>query len=510
MAIVGNIIKSVIEFGGNYFASEIHPVEDQKKVLEGLLEKAKNTAFGKYYGFEKMLESDDVTKVFSHQVPLHSYKEIHSKWWKQQESLPDITWPGHPNFFARTSGTSGKKSKRIPVTDEMSESMRTAGTQLIKDLYHYDVPAETFEKEIFMLSSSCNLEKNKKGFLEGEISGINIYNFPDWYNLFYRPGKEIASIPDWDERIKNIVQEAPEWDISVIAGIPSWVKLMLQEIIKGYNLKNIHEMWPNLKVYVSGGVAFDPFKESFNKLTEEPLIVLDTYLASEGFFGYSNHPDVKSMKLVTNAGIYYEFIPFNERSFKKNGELKKKPEVLGIKEVENDVEYALIISTCSGAWRYMVGDTLKFTDKDNMQFVLTGRTKFFLNVVGSQLSENKLDKAVKTLTKKCSVEINQYSVGCIKEDEKYYHQWIIVCDNNLDEAASAELLDEHLHQVNNNYKVARNKALKGVRVKVVKESDFVNFLELEKKKGGQVKTPKVVGEDVMNNMLNYFSNQAAH
>lgn len=501
MAIVGNIIKTVIDVGGNYLSDEVEPIEEQEKVLRDLLSQAKDTAFGKYYGFETILESSSVVEAYSRIVPIHQYKDMHSKWWSRQEVFPDITWPGKPNFFARTSGTSGKKSKRIPITDAMSLSMRSAGTNLIKEIHKYDLPPETFEKEILMLSSSCNLDENKKGFLEGEISGINIYNFPDWYNLFYRPGKEIAAIDNWDERINRIVGEASGWDIAVIAGIPSWVKMMLEAIIKEHKLKNIHEIWPNLNVFVSGGVAFDPFKKSFDRLTERSLVVLDTYLATEGFIGYSNDPYSNALKLSTDTGIYYEFIPFDSNSFKLDGSLKKAPKVLSISEVEKDKEYALILSTCSGAWRYMIGDTIKFVDVEKMKFVISGRTKFFLNVVGSQLSENKLDKAVKTVASKYDVEINQYSVSCINDNGKYFHQWILACDKELSNTDCANCIDTHLKEVNNNYRVARDKALDGVRVLLLNEKEYVKILEKQKKKGGQVKTPKVVEEDKMQKMI---------
>jgi len=205
-------------------------------------------------------------------------------WWQQQRQFPDITWPGKPDFFALSSGTTGKSSKRIPITQDFTQSMHDVGTSMIKELPNYDFPESLFESEILMLSSSANLSEGSQGHLEGEISGINVSNFPNWYDVFYRPGKDIAKMDDWEERIAKMVEEAPSWDIGAIAGIPSWVLIMLKEIVQKHELKNLHEIWPNLAVYASGGVAFETYRKDFNKLMGREIQYMDTYLASEGLF----------------------------------------------------------------------------------------------------------------------------------------------------------------------------------------------------------------------------------
>lgn len=506
MSLLGTLIKKGIELNQKIQFELSSPEKQQEDQLRSLLDKAKNTSFGKFYDFKSLLEADEVVNEYKQRVPFHNYKQIHDRWWYQQQSMPDITWPGKPSFFALSSGTTGKSSKRIPITDDFLQSMRDVGTSLVKELPNYDFPEELFESEILMLSSSANLSKHDYGHLEGEISGINVSNFPDWYDLFYRPGKEIASISNWDERVARIAEEAPNWNIGAIAGIPSWVLLMLQEVIKRHDLKNIHEIWPNLTVYASGGVAFETYRKDFEAICGKPLTIMDTYLASEGFFSYSSKPESMDMRLALSHGYYYEFIPFDERGVDETGQLLENPVSLGIGDVELNQDYVLVISTCAGAWRYIIGDTIKFTSLDPHEIKITGRTKFFLNVVGSQLSEEKMDAAILEVSKSMDVSVNEYCVGAIKnENEEYIHQWVVVSENDFDTSIFQEKLDEALKNANKNYDVARSKALKGISVKKISKDQYHNYLDSSNKKGGQVKTPKVMGEKKMRKLMDYIS-----
>lgn len=368
---------------------------------------------------------------------------MHEQWWSRQERFEDITWPGRPFFFARSSGTTGSSSKRNPITDEFMATMKSVGTSMVNSLHEFDFPESLFESEVLMLSSSASLDQNEQGFQEGEISGINVSNFPDWYDIFYRPGKEIAAIRDWDERVEAIAEQAPEWNIGAIAGIPSWVILMLKRIIARHQLNDIHEIWPNFQVYASGGVAFETYREDFVALCRTPITILDTYLASEGFIAYSSRPDTMSMKLALNHGYFFEFIPFDKRGINESGDLLSEPLVLGINEVEVRKEYVLLLSSCAGAWRYVIGDVIRFESLDPPQIKITGRTKFFLNVVGSQLSEEKMDKAILELAVYFKTTINEYMVAAVKNEHgDYIHQWVLVSD--VKSEGLAEKLDDLL------------------------------------------------------------------
>lgn len=496
MAIIGSLIKGAIDVAGNFVSHSKH-IENQQKVLKNLLEKAKDTAFGKYYGFQQILEADDIAKAFQEKVPYFDYHQMQEQWWyKLHEGLEDITWPGKPSYYALSSGTTGKTSKRIPVTDEMIDSIRNAGIKQVTALSNFDMPSDFFEKEIMMLGSSTNLQE-KDGHLEGEISGISASNIPFWFQGYYKPGKEIAQIDDWDERVKHIAENAKNWDIGALSGIPSWMELMLKEVIDYHNVKNIHEVWPNLQVYTSGGVAFEPYEKSFQALMGKPITVIDTYLASEGFLACQMRPETSSMELVTDNGVYFEFVPFEPDYIKPDGSLKQDAPVKTLVEVEKDVDYVLLISTVSGTWRYLIGDTIAFTDVERAEIKITGRTKFFLNVVGSQLSVNKMNKAIQELEEQFDIELPEFTVAAVKIDGEFHHVWHIGTDQEISvsEEELAEALDQNLKDANKNYSVARSKALKGVKVNLLPMEIFYEWSGANKKKGGQVKMEKVMGEE---------------
>ncbi len=494
MAILGSLIKTAIDLRGA-LVSEDSPLKSQKEVLVHLLEKAKDTAFGKYYGFSKILEAEDVQKEFSEKVPYFDYHQMETEWWnKTQEGIEDISWPGKPTYFARSSGTTGKTSKRIPVTDEMVEAIRTTGIKQVGALANFDVPSDFYEKEIMMLGSSTNLEEQDQ-FLEGEISGISASNIPFWFRGFYKPGEEIALMEDWDEKVETIAKRARDWDIGALSGIPSWMELMLKKVIEYHGVDTIHDIWPNLQAYTTGGVAFQPYEKSFNQLLAHPIIIIDTYLASEGFLAFQNRPDTTSMKLVTDNGIYFEFVPFKPEYILDDGSISQDAPSLTLAEVELDTDYVLIISTVSGAWRYLIGDTIAFTDVEKAEIKITGRTKFFLNVVGSQLSVNKMEVALREMEEKFDIKIPEFTLAAVKIDGEFYHHWYLGTETEIDSKEVADALDEALKEANKNYSVARSKALKGVMVSFVSPEVFHEWNAKNKKKGGQVKMEKVMNEE---------------
>ncbi|MCK0124384.1 GH3 auxin-responsive promoter family protein [Gelidibacter sp. F2691] len=495
MAILGNIIKGFIDVKES-FSSEHNPVKEQQEVLRKLLSKAKDTAFGTHYDFQSILDAEDPEKAFAAAVPYFDYNKIQEEWWyRLQDGEEDVTWPGHPKYFALSSGTTGKSSKRIPVTDDMIDAIKQTGIQQVFALSNFDFPADFFEKEIMMLGSSTEL-KEHNDHLEGEISGISASNIPFWFRSYYKPGEDIAKIDDWDARVQRIAENAENWDIGALSGIPSWIELMLQKVISHHNLNNIHDIWPNLQVYTSGGVAFGPYEKSFNALMGHPITVIDTYLASEGFVAFQSRPDTSSMKLVTDEGVYFEFVPFKPEYINEDGSLVKDAPSVTLAEVTTDQDYVLIMSTVSGAWRYEIGDTIAFTDVERAEIIITGRTKFFLNTVGSQLSVNKMDDAMKHLESEFSTKIPEYTI-CAKrcEDGEFYHCWYIGTDDQLNAEEIAGSLDAFLKEANKNYMVARSKALKGVRVTTIAPTVFHEWSGANKKKGGQVKMERVMKED---------------
>lgn len=495
MAILGNIIKSAVTITDKVRPVS-SPVEKQQEELGNLLYKARDTAFGRYYDFRSILESRDLHAAFSEHVPYHDYDKMFDPWWQRQlKGEHDVSWPGLPPYYAITSGTTTNEGKRIPITNAMLESIRKTGINQVLALTNYDLPADFYEKEVLMLGSSTRL-KNKGHYLEGEISGIAASNIPSWFEGFYRPGPKISSIADWDERVLAIAKAAPDWDIGALSGIPSWIELMLKKIIDYHGIENIHQIWPNLSVFASGGVAFSPYQKSMDKLLERPIAVIDTYLASEGFLAYQARPNKNmGMRLAAGQGIYFEFVPFTNENIDENGHVIEGSRSYTLDEVEEATDYVLVISTVAGAWRFVIGDTVRFTDKERAEVIITGRTKHYLNVVGSQLPVFKMNAAMKHLEQQFDLAIPEFTVAAVRPGEDYIHHWYLGAIGVADERKVAQALDKYLRHNNKNYDVARTKALKDVRVTLVAPDVFYEWNEKEKKKGGQVKMPRVMKED---------------
>ena len=504
MALIGEVIKKAIDLNG-FITRKSQPVRVQKEVLKKLLKKAKLTAFGMKYKFAEILESQDPIKAFQQLVPVYDYDAMYEEWWQYLlKGHQNVTWPGGQQYFALSSGTTSDK-KYIPVTNDMIDSIKKAGMQQVWSLKNFELPVDFFEKQILMLGSSTNLIQ-QQDHKEGEISGISAANIPGWFNSFYKPGAEIAAIEDWDKKVQRIAEEAPGWDIGSISGIPSWVELMLKKIIEHNKLATIHDIWPNLHVYTSGGVAFEPYRKSMEKLMARPLIYIDTYLASEGYLATQKRPDTTSMALIINNGIFFEFVPFIEENIDEDGRVKQGVTVLTLQQAVENTEYVLLISTVAGTWRYMIGDTVIITNKEQSEIVISGRTKHYLNVVGEQLSVQKMNMGIQKLENELNTEIKEFIAATVFEKEEYKMKWVLGTNQDIDTQKAARVLDEELCSNNKNYNVARTKALKGVQVEAVPVEHFYSWSETFKKLGGQAKIPRVMKEDDFNEFSAYVQN----
>ena len=493
MAFISELIKKAIDVYG-FITSEPDPAKAQRDVLQSLLTKARLTAFGKQHDFTRILSNDDIVQAFQQGVPVHDYDKLYNDWWHYLlEGHQNVTWPGGQSYFALSSGTTST-SKAIPVTDDMLDSIRQSGIQQVMSLKNFDLPAEFFTKQIMMLGSSVSLIE-KDDHQEGEISGISAANIPAWFRGYYKPGIEIASITDWDERVRRIAEEAPNWDIGSLSGIPSWIELMLKEVIAHNKLNTIHDIWPNLQVYTSGGVAFEPYRKSFDTLLTQPLTYIDTYLASEGYLATQKRPDTSSMALILDNGIFFEFVPFVDANMDEEGRVRQDATVLSLEQAAENVDYVLLISTVSGAWRYMIGDTVMITDKQRSEIKITGRTKHFLNVVGEQLSVHQMNQAMQKMQQRFDIDIKEFVVSAIRKNGEYINKWFIGSDRVVDGPEMAASLDTELRETNKNYNVARSKSLKGVEAEVIPVEQFYQWSEEYKKLGGQTKIPRVMKED---------------
>ncbi|NJN26169.1 MAG: GH3 auxin-responsive promoter family protein [Cyclobacteriaceae bacterium] len=338
-----------------------------------------------------------------------------------------------------------------------------------------------------------------RSFYDADLSGITASNIPFWFQHFYKPGKKISKYDDWEHKLDKIVERAPEWDIGFVVGVPAWVQILLIKIIARYKLKNIHEIWPNLAVFVHGGVAMEPYQNSFNTLLGKKIEFIETYLASEGFLAFQSRPGTNAMKLVINNGIFYEFIPFNDTNFDQDGNLKAEVETLLIDEIKDNQEYALLISTCAGAWRYLIGDVIMFTNKSLNELVITGRTKHFLSICGEHLSVDNMNKAISRLEKDCSIDVVEFTVTGLSVNSSFGHRWFLACDRDYDEGELKNVLDRHLRALNDDYNIERNHALKYMELIKVPTNYFYEWMKSIGKLGGQHKFPRVLkGENYIN------------
>jgi len=357
----------------------------------------------------------------------------------------------------------------------------------------FKVPAAAFTKGVLMLGGTTSLFE-KGDYYEGDMSGISAKNMPKWMsNFLYKPGQKISKRPKWEDRIKLIVRKARQWDVGTVCGVPAWVQIVLEEVIRYHGVKNIHEIWPNLSVYIHGGVSFEPYRESFKKLLGKPITYVETYMASEGSFGFKARPGDHGIKLVLNAGIFFEFVPFTRENFDEDGNPKEKVTSYLIDEVNEQTEYAVMLSTCSGAWRYIIGDVVRFTDAKEHEIAITGRTKQFLSLCGEHMSVDNSNKAIDVVSKKLNITIREFAVAGFKYENLFAHRWYIGCDDaNADAAQIKQLLDQTLSEINDDYAVERTSALKEVFVEVLPNHAFYNYMKSMGKEGGMNKFPRVL------------------
>ncbi len=497
MAIIGTLLKKGIKLRENLQQEYSSPFDLQKEELKELMITASSTEFGKYYDFDSILpkfrKGDKAFyEAFKHNVPIHDYNKIYKDWWHLAlKGAKNICWPGRIKYFALSSGTSESASKHIPVTKEMTKAIQRTSIRQIISLSKYDLPSSLFEAGILMIGGSTHL--NKKGnVFEGDLSGIQAARLPFWFQHFYKPGKKIAKSTNWDAKLNQIVRKAKDWDIGIIVGVPAWIQILIEKIIAHYHVKNIHDIWPNLRVYVHGGVSMDPYRKSFERLLGRPIYYIETYLASEGFIAYQALPKRKTMRLVLNNGLFYEFVPFDDKNFLPSGEIKPDAETLLIDQVEEGKEYALLLSTCSGAWRYLLGDVIKFTSLEESEIVITGRTKHFLSLCGEHLSVDNMNKAVELVSNELNISIKEFTVAGIPHDSLFAHHWFVGTDDKVDAKVLKEKIDQHLKELNDDYAVERSAALKQVIVDVLPIQKFYDWMESKGKVGGQNKFPRVL------------------
>lgn len=501
MAILGTLLKRGIRLRESLEQDYTSPFDLQKGELRKLLIAAKDTYFGRYHYFKTILngfKEQDQSLFYSYyksNVPIHDYNSINEEWWsKSREGIKGVSWPGKVKYYALSSGTSGSPSKYIPVTKEALKSMQKTGVRQLLALSKLEIDSKYYETNILMVGGSTNLKFNGTYF-EGDLSGITTGQIPIWLQGFAKPGKKIAQASDWDTKLEEMVCKAKEWNVGVLVGVPAWIQLLIERIIEHYRVETIHDIWPNLKIFVHGGVSFKPYKRGFEKLLGEPIHYMETYLASEGFIAFQDKPNHSSMKLVLNNGIFYEFIPFTNQNFDRNGQLVTNPETINISEIKEGQEYALLISTNAGAWRYLIGDVIEFTNKKESEIIIKGRTKHFLSLCGEHLSLDNMNEALELTASQLHITVKEFTVCGEPLDSLFAHRWYIGTDDPVNKGRFRKLLDDNLKHLNDDYRVERSAALRELFVDFLPSSIFYSWMRSQGKEGGQHKFPRVLNAE---------------
>jgi hypothetical protein len=464
-----------------------YPFEVQNELLTSLIEKAKDTEWGIKCGFSNIKDYQE----FKENVPLQDYEDVKPYVERLFEDEQSLLWPTQTKWFAKSSGTTSEKSKFIPVTRESLEDCHyKAGKDLLCLYYHNHPDAKLYKGKHLVVGGSAETNNLSSDSYFGDLSAILTKNLPWWAEIRRTPSKKIALMKEWEEKLDKMARATMDEDVAIIVGVPSWTLVLLKKILEITGKKDIKEVWPNLELFMHGGVSFEPYEEQFDKLISGKMNYVETYNASEGFFGIQDTRDKKELLLMLDYGIFFEFIPMS----KYEGVDSK--EVISLEDVEVGVEYALVISTNGGLWRYMIGDTVKFTSTTPHRIVVTGRTKHFINAFGEELVVDNSEKAIKHASEACQVSVIDYTAAPVymSDKEKGGHEWIIEFDEvpqDIEQFRTA--LDSKLKELNSDYEAKRHGNLSLVAPHIISApaETFNAWLKSKGKLGGQHKVPRL-------------------
>jgi len=475
-----------------------YPIDVQDELLMRLLQFAKSTEFGEEYKFSSLRSYAD----FAKQIPIQKYESIEPLIERCRKGEQNLFWPTKIKWFAKSSGTTNAKSKFLPVSEEALEYCHLkAGKDMLCLYINNNEDTELFNGKGLRLGGSSAIYEDNDSYF-GDLSAIIIENMPFWADFSSAPKQETALMSEWESKMEAIINETINENITSLVGVPSWMLVLLNRVLEKTGKDNILEVWPNLEVYFHGGVYFNPYREQYKKLIpKEDFRYYETYNASEGFFAIQDRNHSNELLLMLDYGIFYEFIPMDQY----DGENSK---AIPLSQVEKDVNYAVVITTNGGLWRYLIGDTVKFTSLDPYRIKITGRTKHHINVFGEELIIENAEEALKSACEKTDAEITDYTVGPIfmNGDQKGGHEWIIEF-NKAPENLSyfTELLDNALKSLNSDYEAKRynNMTLKMPTVHQGREGLFYSWLKKRGKLGGQHKVPRLSNKrDFVEELLN--------
>ena len=465
-----------------------YPNEVQQDVLNGLIDSAKDTFIGKKFDFSSI----NCYKDFSEKVPVFSYEEFSDKIELARKGENNIFWSSKIKWFAKSSGTTNAKSKFIPVSDEsLQDCHYAAGKDLLCMYFNNNPNSQLFTgKSLRLGGSKSPYEKN--GTFYGDLSAILIDNMPFWAEFSSTPSNRISLMEDWDKKIDKIISESLNENVTSLAGVPSWMLVLLNRILEKSEEKYISDLWPNLEVYFHGGVSFKPYLNQYmDIINKESMQFYEIYNASEGFFAIQYENNSNELLLMLDYGIFYEFIPMKVYG-------TKNEKIIPLYEVEKDVNYAILITTNAGLWRYKIGDTVKFTSTSPYKIIIIGRTKHYINVFGEEVIIENTDNVINKLSSKYDLQIIDYTVAPVfmNKNKKGAHQWFIEFKSPHQKINLSEVIDYELRQENSDYDAKRFNSftLKKPEVIISKKGVFLKWLEINNKLGGQNKIPRLSNE----------------
>lgn len=467
-----------------------YPAEVQSELFHSLIDEAALTRFGVEHSFSSIKSVED----FKRAVPIRNYEAFRPYIELLREGQQNILWPSKLKWFAKSSGTTDARSKFIPVTKEALEECHYKGGKDLLALYYNQKPdARVYSGKHLVLGGSSKINPfNEEGYT-GDLSAIIIRNLPVWVEMMRAPSKDIALMDNWEEKIEMIARTTMDEDIYMMAGVPSWTLVLLKRILELKGTENIKDVWPNLELFWHGGVSFKPYRDQFSKLIPSlSMNYVETYNASEGFFGIQDRLNADDMLLMLDYGIFYEFMPMSEYG-------KDHPKTVSLKDVELGQNYAIIISTNGGLWRYLVGDTVRFTSLYPFRIQVSGRTRHYINAFGEELIVENADEAIRCACLSCDASVVDYTAAPVYMSEKSSgaHQWLIEFDRKPQSLEQfTEVLDRTLKSLNTDYEAKRafDFILKTPDVRAVPSGTFYNWLRDRNKLGGQHKVPRLSNE----------------
>jgi hypothetical protein len=463
-----------------------NPVETQREVLQDLITHGQYTAFGRKYGFNEIF----TVRKFKEAVPISEYEDLKPFIDRLFEGEEQVLWNTPVKWFAKSSGTTSDKSKFIPITEESLEDCHYQAAKDVLALYYkFNNDSDLLTGKGLVIGGSHQISKFNDDISVGDLSAVLLQNTPVWANWIRTPELSIALMDEWETKIEQLAQSTIEENVTSISGVPTWTLILIKRILEITGKQTLKEVWPSLELYIHGGVSFTPYKEQFQKLIGPGCIYLEMYNASEGFFAAQDDPNAEGMLLFLDHGIFYEFMPTEEY-------VKENPRTIGLDKVELDKNYALVISTNGGLWRYLVGDTVKFTSLAPFRIVVTGRLKQFINAFGEEVMVDNTDKAIAAAAASTGLVVKDYTAAPIYFGDKNQgaHEWLIEFEDKPENlSAFTTALDQNLKLVNSDYEAKRYKdiALGLPKVTALPEGLFHTCLKNKGKLGGQHKVPRL-------------------